>query len=172
MATPPPTIRLVDADDLDAAGGARLVPPGWTGRQGFVLPEVPWDLSGRRWICFGEAADHDQASAAVAALARGVGVVLAISLTGDDRRRFEEDLARIGRLVDDDAGAGHELSGEHTALLDGLASGLSVTAAAARANLSRRTANRRLAEVRLHLGVNSNAEALTRWSGGDHSHAQ
>lgn len=164
MATSLPTVRLIDDENLDATAAARLTPRGWTLRPGFELPASPWDLSGRRWTCFGEVADRAGAAAAVAALARGVGLVIVVGLTGDDRRRFQEDLVRIGRVVGP-VDASHDLGPDHDALLEGLASGLSVTAAATRANLSRRTANRRLAEVRSRFGVASTAEAVTRWSG-------
>lgn len=163
MSAVPPPIWRVASIDLRRPTDP-VVADGWTVRDGFDLPTTPWDLSRRRWVCRGEVADHDLAAAATSALARGVGLVIAVGLAGDDRRRFEEDLIRTGQLVlDDDPTNG--LGPDHTALLDGLAEGLSVTAAAARAHVSRRTANRRLAEVRARLGVGSTAEAVTRWSG-------
>lgn len=157
-----PPVRMVTADDLLHPERAAIL-DGWTVRQGFDLPTTPWDLARRRWVCIGEVTDQQGAEAAIGALARGVGLAIAIALTGDDRRRFEEDLARTGRLVVGEGDPTLGLSTEHTTLLDGLASGLSVTAAASRAYVSRRTANRRLAEVRSRLGVASTAEAVTHW---------
>lgn len=153
---------MVASLDLHRSTDA-VVPDGWTIREGFDLPPTPWDLGKRQWVCRGEVADHDRAAAAISALVRGVGLVIAVGLVGDDRRRFEEDLARTGTVVVDvDPASG--LGVEHIELLEGLAAGLSVTAAAAQAHVSRRTANRRLAEVRARLGVGSTAEAVTCWS--------
>lgn len=162
MASAPPPVWVVAPGELVPTDHA-LLPDGWTARDGFGLPASPWDLSARRWVCIGEVADSDGARAAIEALTRGVAVSIAVGLTGDDRRRFEEDLARTGSLSTDRSGDANGLTPEHIALLDGLAAGLSVTAAAASANLSRRTANRRLTEARARLGVGSTAEAVTRW---------
>lgn len=162
MSTTRPPVWVVASDDqLPPDRG--LVSDGWTARKGFELPDSPWDLSTRRWVCIGEVRDSDGATGAIEALTRGVALSIAIDLTGDERRRFEEDLARTGDPAIDHGLAATDLTTEHVALLDGLAAGLSVTAAAAQANLSRRTANRRLAEARVRLGVGSTAEAVTRW---------
>lgn len=52
---------------------------------------------------------------------------------------------------------------DHVALLDAVAAGETVTAAVSRLHISRRTANRRLAEARRILGVRTTAEAVARW---------
>ena len=56
------------------------------------------------------------------------------------------------------------LSAEQRDLLAALSGGATVTEAALALFVSRRTANRRLAEARYLLGVTTNAEAVTRWS--------
>lgn len=164
-----PPVRVVDRGRLDAAerpdaGRVELVPVGWTGRAGFDLPDVPWDLASRRWVCIGAVTDADAAQAATGALARGVGLVVAVDLHGDDRRRFAEDLARAGSATTPGPRTTLGLGDEHASLLDALAGGLNVTAAAASVHLSRRTANRRLAEARARLGVTTTVEAVSCWT--------
>jgi DNA-binding CsgD family transcriptional regulator len=159
-----PPVWVIPPDD-------RLLPErngvfdAWTEREGFELPASPWDLSMRRWVCTGVISDQRAAATAMEALARGVGLRIIVQLTGDDRRRFEEDLARTGTPVADRREGTVGLTAVQIALLDALAAGLSVTAAAAQTNLSRRSANRRLAEARDRLGVSSTAEAVTGWAG-------
>ena len=165
MTDPRPPVRLVAIDDLATGDPKRLAPPAWSARPGFDLPSTPWDLTERRWVCVGTIQDRDRANKAMEALTRGVGLVVAVTLRGDDRRRFDEDLARAGTLLaGDDDDAKMSLDHEQAALLEALAAGLTVTAAAERAHLSRRTANRRLSEARARLGVGSTAEAVTLWS--------
>jgi hypothetical protein len=171
MPSAPPPVWVVPPGEQVPPDHA-LLPDDWTARAGFGLPASPWDLSARRWACTGEVTDPGGARAAIEALTRGVALSITVTLTGDDRRRFEEDLARTGSLVTDRSGDASGLAPEHIALLGGLAAGLSVTAAAASANLSRRTANRRLAEARVRLGVSTTAEAVTRWGDRTRPEAQ
>lgn len=90
---------------------------------------------------------------------RGVDLVIQLTLAGDPRRRFVDDLARTGSFdrPRDVIGPVSRM------LLDSLADGDSLTQAATKANVSRRTAHRRMAEVRTHYGVETTSEAVVRW---------
>ena len=140
------------------------VPQPWEGRDGFALPAAPWDLHGRRWVCVGTVDGPVAAGDALAALARGVGLAIEVDLPGGARRRFLEDVHKAGDVGGLDRGPLDDLGDEHRRLLDALAGGETVTTAAERLHLSRRTANRRLAEARQVLGVDATAAAVSRWA--------
>lgn len=160
--TRPPVVLLPE----DRSSTRRPDVPGWRARDGFDLPDAPWDLAPRRWLCVGSVSDATEAEAAIQALSRGVGLAIVLGLTGELRLRTLEDLHRLGDLA---PGAGADqpvLDPDHRALLDALAQGMTVTGAARSLHVSRRTANRRLAEARELLGVTSTAEAISRWTTG------
>lgn len=159
MAIDPPPVLLLPEDQPPA-------PPalaGWRRRDGFALPPSPWDLSARRWLCLGVVDDEAAAAAAIEALSRGVGLAVALRLRGELRLRTLEDLHRLGSVASRTP-AEPVLDDEHRRLLDALAGGATLTDAARDLHLSRRTANRRLAEIRRQLGVASTAEAIARWA--------
>jgi DNA-binding NarL/FixJ family response regulator len=148
----------------------RLARAGWTTREGFALPETSWDVSAAKLALYGRIADPDTAELAVLAAARGAGVV-AVADTGTDvGRALLADLTRIGPVStdpdaavggeDSGAAAGPELAPEQRALLERLAGGETIAAAAAAEFLSLRTANRRIAEAREVLGVRTTREAV------------
>lgn len=128
-----------------------------------VLPGWGRGPSGghRAVVLSGVVATERDASAAMLAAITGAGVVVHGLAPREVLDRFCDDLRRLGRVD-------HRPVGERVprfdefdrALLDSLAAGLSVTAAAARVHVSRRTADRRLADIRARLGVASTAEAL------------
>jgi DNA-binding CsgD family transcriptional regulator len=161
---PSPPVLLLDGAIPDAGPD---LPSGWKARRDFELPTSPWDLSARRWVLVGPIDDAEQAGAAIEALTRGVGLAVAVRVTGDLRHRTLEDLHRLGAvqtaapLTVRPAGL---LDEEQRRLLAALAAGATVTEAARQLHLSRRTANRRLTAIRERLGVQSTAEAITRWS--------
>lgn len=142
------------------------LPTGWRSQDGFTLPETPWDLSDRKIVAAGSIDSESEASAALQALARGVGLDVSIGIGGDLRHRVLEDLHRLGAVVD--VGPTDverfEVDDEERLLLDALSDGATVAQAAAALHLSLRTANRRLAGLRSRLGVNSTAEVVTRWA--------
>lgn len=140
------------------------VPPGRRARPGFGLPTSPWDLSARGWLCLGTIADADDAALAIEALSRGVDLVVSVVVEGDLRLRTLEDLHRLATVTGVSQPEDHGLDDVHRRLLDALAEGSTVTEAARGLHLSRRTANRRLAEVRDRLAVTSNAEAIAHWT--------
>ena len=150
----------------------RLARAGWTTREGFALTEQQWDVSDARLALFGRVADPDTAELALMAAARGAGIVAITDAGGEIGRALLADLARIGPVsTDADADVGADAAGEsggnspqlapeQRALLERLASGETIAAAAAAEFLSLRTANRRIAEAREVLGVRTTREAV------------
>jgi DNA-binding NarL/FixJ family response regulator len=70
------------------------------------------------------------------------------------------------RLVHDRSGSAVDLDSETRTVLEHVAGGASISEAAARLGISRRTATRRLAAARASLGVDTTAEAVVRLGGG------
>jgi hypothetical protein len=165
--------RYVLANGADATAVLRrLARAGWTTREGFALPETAWDVSAARMVLFGRVSDPDTAELAVLGAARGAGVVAITDPATDVGRALIADLGRIG-VVGTDAHApiegespdpgtasGPQLAAEQRALLERLANGETIAAAAAAEFLSLRTANRRIAEARELLGVRTTREAV------------
>ncbi len=154
-----PPVLLVHGDPApfgNALGG------GWTPRSDRNLPRSPWDLSDRRWAWVDSIGDVETAARAVDALSRGVGLVVSISLLGRDRHRLLEDLYALGDVRSSE-NAAPILDDDQRALMELLAAGITLTAAADQFHLSRRTANRRLAEIRTRLGVATTTEAIAVW---------
>jgi len=150
----------------------RLTRAGWQTREGFALTEAAWDITDTRLIVFGRVSDVDTARLAVLAAARGAGVVAIVDPTSETGRALLADLGRIGTVYrdpdDEFAGetgpdadeGGLPLTPEQRALLDRLAGGETIAAAAAAEFLSLRTANRRIAQARDALGVRTTREAV------------
>ncbi|WP_238010950.1 LuxR family transcriptional regulator [Dactylosporangium sp. AC04546] len=148
----------------------RLARAGWTTREGFALTDQQWDVSDARLALFGRVADADTAELALLAAARGAGIVAISDAAGDIGRALLADLGRIGPVATDPdadlgteaepAATGLQLAPEQRALLERLAGGETIAAAAAAEFLSLRTANRRIAEAREALGVRTTREAV------------
>ena len=161
----------------------RLARVGWQTREGFALPETSWDVSPSKLVLFGRVSEVDTAELALLAAARGAGVVAIADVRGEIGRALLADLERIGPVsTDPDApaageadgqpaggsgdtaaeahGAAARLAPEQRALLDRLAKGDTIAAAAQGEFLSLRTANRRIAEARDALGVRTTREAV------------
>jgi DNA-binding CsgD family transcriptional regulator len=167
-AAPP---RFVVASGTDATTVLRrLARAGWSTREGFALTDQHWDVTQAKVALFGRVADADTAELALLAAARGAAIV-AISDAGTEiGRALLADLGRIGPVNTDPdaewagdgdgAGGGPQLAPEQRALLDRLAGGETIAAAAAAEFLSLRTANRRIAEAREVLGVRTTREAV------------
>ena len=155
-----PPVLLLAADALDRFAGL----PGWTVHDGFDLPDEPWDLSRRRILCVG-VVDDEAVGPAMAAATRGAGLAIAVEARGTVRHRFLEDLHKLGDVVLHEPAADPvvQLDPLQRALLEALAEGATVTAAADAAHVSRRTANRALADARARLDVASTAAAVRRW---------
>jgi len=163
--------RFVVASGGDAMTVVRkLSRAGWTTREGFALTDQQWDVSDARLALFGRVADADTAELALLAAARGAGIVAISDAAAEIGRALLADLGRIGPVsTDPDAdlgtepepsGSGPVLAPEQRALLERLAGGETIAAAAAAEFLSLRTANRRIAEAREVLGVRTTREAV------------
>lgn len=164
--------RYVVATSADATTVLRrLARAGWTTREGFALTDPTWDLSAARLVLYGRVTDADTAQLAVYAAARGVGVV-AVADPGDNTgAALLADLARLGPVhrhphadtPTTAAGAADpvaQLIPEQRALLERLANGETIAAAATAEYLSLRTANRRIAQARQIFGVRTTREAV------------
>jgi DNA-binding NarL/FixJ family response regulator len=143
----------------------RLARDGWTLRPGFALPDPAWDVTGAKLVLHGRVSDQDTLQLAVLAAARGAGIVAVCDAESQIGRALLDDLARLGPVnhgpAGNDAGdAVADLVPEQRALLDRLASGDTIAAAAAAEFLSLRTANRRIAEARALFGVRTTREAV------------
>lgn len=169
--------RQPDAPRHIVASGAdadtvmrRLTRDGWTVRAGFALPDPTWDVSPSRLVLHGRIADRENLQLAVLAAARGAGIVAVCDAETPVGRALVDDLSRLGVVhlgpggpAPGDTGAGErvaELVPEQRALLDRLAAGDTIAAAAAAEFLSLRTANRRIAEARALFGVRTTREAV------------
>jgi len=170
------TPRYVVSTTSEASSALRrLVRAGWRTREGFALPDPAWDVSESRLVLYGRVVDVDTAQLAVHAAARGAGVVAIADESSDVGRALLGDLRRLGPVVRDPeqeqvAGNGDSVAAAHSggpkllpeqrALLDRLANGETIAAAAAAEYLSLRTANRRIAQARDALGVRTTREAV------------
>ena len=145
----------------------RLARAGWHTREGFALPDPVWDVTSQRLVLYGRVGDPDTAELAVHAAARGAGVVVIADPDTELGRTLVADLGRLGPVTRDPdaevAAANHSgavLLPEQRALLERLANGETIAAAAAAEYLSLRTANRRIAQARQLLGVRTTREAV------------
>ncbi|GAB3138093.1 hypothetical protein GCM10027290_05080 [Micromonospora sonneratiae] len=146
----------------------RLARAGWSIREGFALTDTAWDLAEAKLVLHGRVPDLETARLAVLAAARGVGVVAIADTSGEAGRALLGDLSRLGPVHRDplnDPGTDTEpvagqLVPEQRALLERLANGETIAAAAAAEFLSLRTANRRIAQARATLGVRTTREAV------------
>lgn len=163
----PPRYVLATASDAVRVL-RRLAAAGWSTREGFWLPPAPWDVSTKRLVLFGRVTDAETASTAALAAARGAGLVAIAESTGAVGRALLADLSRLGAVCrDPDAEPGAtppagvaRLIPEQRKLLERLANGETIAAAAAAEYLSLRTANRRIAQAREVLGVRTTREAV------------
>jgi DNA-binding NarL/FixJ family response regulator len=116
-------------------------------------------------VCCGEIADPATAESAMLAAVSGAGLIVRVTATREVTDRLLDDLRRLGpvehRLGET---ARLSLTTEQRALLDLLSNGTTLGSAAAQLRLSRRTADRRLAEARRVLGAATTAEALVAYS--------
>ncbi|WP_051571022.1 hypothetical protein [Cryptosporangium arvum] len=170
-----PLYVLRSATDL-AAVVRRLAADGWSVRTGLGVPDEPWDLTASRTVVTGPVADDDAVAGAVLAAARGAGVVAVADAESPTGQALLADLTRIGpvrrapQTGDGDGAAttaepaaaddGLPLTAEQRALLDRLAAGDSIAAAASAEFLSLRTANRRIAAAREALNVRTTRQAV------------
>ncbi|WP_213454719.1 LuxR family transcriptional regulator [Rhizomonospora bruguierae] len=144
----------------------RLARAGWRTREGFALTETAWDLTTAHLALYGRVPDLETVQLVVLAAARGAGVVAITDAATDLGRALVGDLTRLGPVhrAPDTGRAEPDVLGrlipEQRALLDRLASGETIAAAAAAEFLSLRTANRRIAQARELFGVGTTREAV------------
>jgi hypothetical protein len=143
----------------------RLRRDGWTAREGFALPDRAWDVAPAKLVLYGRVANQETLQLAVLAAARGAGIVAIADAGTPVGRALVDDLSRLGPVrhgtaAGDTGDALAELVPEQRALLDRLAAGDTIAAAAAAEFLSLRTANRRIAEARALFGVRTTREAV------------
>jgi len=142
----------------------RLIRDGWSPREGFALPDPTWDVTGAQLVLHGRITDPDSLQLAVLAAARGAAIVAICDVESPLGRALVDDLARLGPVHQGvGADTNHtvaELVAEQRALLERLAAGDTIAAAAAAEFLSLRTANRRIAEARALFGVRTTREAV------------
>lgn len=145
----------------------RLSREGWSPREGFALPDPSWDVSAARLVLHGRIGDQETLQLAVLAAARGAGIVAICDAESPLGRALVDDLSRLGPVrhgadtaTDGPADPVADLVPEQRALLDRLAAGDTIAAAAAAEFLSLRTANRRIAEARALFGVRTTREAV------------
>jgi DNA-binding NarL/FixJ family response regulator len=163
VTTQPHTPRHIVTTTADADTALRrLTRDGWTPRDGFALPDTTWDVTAARFVLHGRVTDADTLHLAVLAAARGAAIIALTDPTTDIGRALTDDLARIGPVTHgpDTTATSTDLIPEQRALLDRLAAGDTIAAAAAAEFLSLRTANRRIAEARTHFGVRTTREAV------------
>ena len=163
MTRQPDAPRHIVASSTDADTVLRrLSRDGWTPRDGFALPEGTWDVTAARLVLHGRVGDAETLQLAVLAAARGAGVVAICDTESPAGRALVDDLGRLGPVNSgiDGTDVIANLIPEQQALLDRLAAGDTIAAAAAAEFLSLRTANRRIAEARALFGVRTTREAV------------
>jgi DNA-binding NarL/FixJ family response regulator len=116
--------------------------------------------SGGQAVCYGRVDSTGDLRAAVLAAARGSRVIIETSADSSLLDGLVADLQRIGDVEVRTTSDKESLAHDQQRLLELLADGLSVTAAAEHLHISRRTANRRLSDARIVLDVESNTEAI------------
>jgi DNA-binding CsgD family transcriptional regulator len=149
-----------------AATARRLASEGWQIHEGFALPDTPWDISASRAVLVGLVDDATAAADAVLAAERGAGIVATVGPDSDIAASLVAELARVGpvaRTADGASTPGPPLTPEQRALLDRLAAGASIAAAAEAEFISLRTANRRIADARRTLGVRTTRQAVAEY---------
>lgn len=159
----PTPVLLLAPGDLKGFAGV----PGWSVHRGFAVDGEPWDLGAARVLCVGVVGDGAEAAAALSVAARGAALAVEVAARGAVRHRFLEDLHKVTEPTAYAPGpdpAIARLDGLQRQLLEALARGATVTAAAEAANVSRRTANRVLADARVVLEVETNAGAVRQWA--------
>lgn len=154
-----PLIVVEGTDAAVADALAEVRDDGWTVVPGWWAP-----AGSDRVVCTGRVETPEDAAAALLAAIGGAGLVVAGRADREVLDRLCDDLRRLGRVDHRTASTprAHRLTAEERALVDLLLEGSTLGQAARRMNMSRRTADRRMASVRRKLGVATTAEALVR----------
>lgn len=155
--TRPPIIIVEGLPEAFRRAVEELRSEGWAVRDGFDSGDAT-----PREVRAGGVGDAESAGRAVLAVLAGAGAVVHATAAGDVIDRLLDDLRHLGQ-VDHRTGTGSSaVSLEARAILGRLALGDTLGEAAHALHLSRRTADRRLAEARRALGVERTIEAIAR----------
>jgi DNA-binding CsgD family transcriptional regulator len=159
MSASAPLVVVVRSPRGHAAARRELERAGYT-----VVDE--WRQE-RGVVCSGRITTAADAAASLLCAVWGAGLVLDVVASQDVVERLCEDLRRIG-AVDYRSGEpdGDELTHDERALLELLAEGATLGAAASALHLSRRTADRRVASARQKLGAETTAQAIVKFAPG------
>lgn len=113
-------------------------------------------------VSVGVVAGEADAAEALLAAVWGAGVIIHATSAPEVTERLVEDLRRLGPVDfrTEETPPSRDLTQDERALLELLAGGRSLGEAAQHLNLSRRTADRRLASARAKLGVPTTTEAV------------
>jgi DNA-binding CsgD family transcriptional regulator len=159
-----PYAILDDGPGADAAAeatAARLAREGWR-----VVDGLASRPALGRVVLRGTVATARDAAAAMLAALDGFGLILRVTAEPEVRNRLEDDLRRLGPVESGEprtgTAAAAALHPQGRAILGLLAEGHSLGEAAHLLGLSRRTADRRLADARTALGVTRTTEAIAR----------
>jgi DNA-binding NarL/FixJ family response regulator len=135
---------------------------GWDIRRDWRIHERDWSIADARVVCCGRVTTFDDVSAALLAAVRGAGVVARVDAGAEATHRLRDELGSLGPIEERARQHGDvtELTLEQVELCRLLGQGLSLTDAATQLHLSRRTAFRRLADVRIALNVETTREAV------------
>jgi DNA-binding CsgD family transcriptional regulator len=142
-----------------------LVRQGWRVRDGFHPPGAAGRESpAGREIRVGLVRSAEDAAAAMLAVLDGAGVIIHASAPPEVQDRLIGDLRHIGPVDHrrDQGQSEPALEDDARQILAILAQGRTLGEAAAAVGLSRRTADRRLAQARAALGVERTVEAVAR----------
>jgi DNA-binding CsgD family transcriptional regulator len=156
-----PLILASDDQSFEAAI-EEVTTIGWDVRRDWRLTERGWSVSDSRLVCCGRVMTFDDVSAAVFAAVRGAGVVARVERDAEPAHRLLDELRSLGAVEERERQHGDvtALSPEQIELCRLLGRGLSLADAATQLHLSRRTAFRRLADVRSALNVATTREAV------------
>jgi DNA-binding CsgD family transcriptional regulator len=158
----PPLIVLDGSDDALVAAIDEVRAAGWRAIPGFAPARDLASPFRKAAVCYGEITAADDAASALMLALEGFGLVVAARAPREVMDRLIGDLRHVGpvehRRAEHEARPG--LGATERAMLTLLAEGHSLGEAADRLGLSRRTADRRLAEARRQLGVERTAQAI------------
>jgi DNA-binding NarL/FixJ family response regulator len=138
--------------------GTSPILEGWRPIVVAELPAEPFDLTSMRFVVIAETLSVADAGALLMAAARGCSLIL--SRTSEDLvpAPFLEDLGRmVDVVVTEDRPV---LDADQVRFLERLASGATIVDVAAELGWSRRTAARRLADVKRRLAVTTTSAAV------------